>query len=50
MGAVECSVPQEGKETPMASVKEILVQEVERLSEEDALRVLELLRTEKTPA
>jgi hypothetical protein len=40
--------PQEGKETPMASVKEILVQEVERLSEEDALRVLELLRTEKT--
>jgi len=28
----------------MASVKEILVQEVERLSEEEARRVLELLR------
>ena len=32
----------------MASVKEIPVQAVERLSEEDARRVLELLRTEKT--
>jgi hypothetical protein len=32
----------------MASVKEILVQEVERLSEEDAGRVLELLRSTKT--
>jgi hypothetical protein len=37
--------PQKGQETPMASVKEILVQEVERLSDEDARRVLELLRT-----
>lgn len=32
----------------MASVKEILVQEVERLSEEDAVRVLELLRSRKS--
>jgi hypothetical protein len=32
----------------MASAKEILVREVERLSEEDAARVLELLRTQKT--
>ena len=32
----------------MASMKEILVQEVERLSEEDARQVLELLRTTKT--
>lgn len=32
----------------MASVKEILVQEVDRLSEEDAGRVLELLRSTKT--
>ena len=29
----------------MASVKKILVQEVERLSEDDAQRVLDLLRT-----
>ena len=34
----------------MSSVKEILVQEVERLSEEDAREVLELLRTKKTAA
>ncbi len=32
----------------MASAKEILVQEVTRLSEEDAGRVLELLRAAKT--
>jgi len=32
----------------MASVKEILVQEVERLSEDDAQRVLDLLRTTRT--
>jgi hypothetical protein len=32
----------------MASVKEILVQEVQRLSEEDARQVLELVRTKKT--
>ena len=36
------------KETPVTSVKEILVREVERLSEEDAGRILELLRSTKT--
>jgi hypothetical protein len=39
-----------GKETPVASVKEILVREVERLSEEDAQEVLDLLRTKKNGA
>ena len=34
----------------MTSVKEILVKEVERLSEEDAREVLELLKTRKTAA
>jgi hypothetical protein len=34
----------------VASAKEILVQEVELLSEEDAQNVLELLRTKKTVA
>jgi DNA-directed RNA polymerase subunit H (RpoH/RPB5) len=34
----------------VASVKEILVQEVERLSEEDAQEVLDLLRTKKNGA
>lgn len=34
----------------MASVKEILVQEVEQLSDEDARQVLELVRTKKTTA
>jgi hypothetical protein len=34
----------------MASAKEILFQEVERLSEEDAGRVLELLRSTRTAA
>ena len=34
----------------MTSVKEILVQEVERLSEEDAQEVLDLLRTKKMGA
>ena len=34
----------------MASVKEILVREVERLSEEDAQEVLDLLRTKKNGA
>ena len=33
----------------MPSEKEILVQEVERLSEEDAREVLELLRTKNKP-
>lgn len=39
-----------GRKDSMASVKEILVQEVERLSEEDARQVLELVRTKKTAA
>jgi DNA topoisomerase VI subunit B len=34
----------------VTSVKELLVQEVERLSEEDAREVLELLRTKRTTA
>ena len=34
----------------MTSVKQLLVQEIERLSEEDAERVLGLLRTKHTPA
>ena len=34
----------------MTSVKEILLQEVERLSEEDAQEVLDLLRTKKDGA
>jgi hypothetical protein len=34
----------------MTSAKEILVRELERLSEEDAREVLELLRTKKTSA
>ena len=47
-GAVECSMAARMEGHTMASVKEILVQEVERLSEEDAGRVLELLRSTKT--
>jgi DNA-directed RNA polymerase subunit H (RpoH/RPB5) len=39
-----------GDETPVNSAKEILVQEVERLSEKDAQEVLDLLRTKKTGA
>jgi hypothetical protein len=35
------------KETPVNSAKEILVEEVGRLSEEDAQEVLDLLRTKK---
>jgi hypothetical protein len=38
------------KETPVTSAKEILVHEIERLSEEDARTVLELLRTKETVA
>jgi hypothetical protein len=38
------------EEIAVTSVKEILLQEVERLSEEDAREVLELLRTKKTAA
>jgi hypothetical protein len=38
------------KETPVTSAKEILIQEVERLSEKDAQEVLDLLRTKKTRA
>jgi len=46
MGAVEAWVAA-GRKDSMASAKEILAQEVERLSDEDAARVLELLRSTK---
>jgi hypothetical protein len=39
-----------GEETPVNSSKEILVQEVERLSEKDAREVLDLLRAKKAGA
>jgi hypothetical protein len=54
MGTVGLWFAVRRKETPVTSAKEILIQEIGRLSDKDAQEVLELLRTKKaatvTPA